>query len=124
MSDIEKQVDVKDTSSQRTPDSPIDHGVGDAAPYIDPVLEKHVLQKFDRWLLPQMMLLMLISNLDRSNIGKTTRERSLVIAHTNIHGQATLASSASRKTWGSKAPISTTSAPCSTRPTLYARFHG
>jgi hypothetical protein len=67
MSDVEMHADAKDTSSQ---ESPIDHGLGEAVPYIDPVLEKSVLQKFDKWLLPQMMLLMLISNLDRSNIGK------------------------------------------------------
>jgi hypothetical protein len=67
MSDAEKHADAKDTSSQ---ECPINHGLGEAVPYIDPVLEKAVLRKFDKWLLPQMMLLMLVSNLDRSNIGK------------------------------------------------------
>ena len=72
MADPEKQVHINESSGQQTPEAPSEHGVGETAPYIDPELEKRVLRKFDVWLLPQMMLLMLVSNLDRSNIGKLT----------------------------------------------------
>lgn len=69
MADLEKQVDVKESSSRRIPEASSEYGVGDSTPYIDPVLEKKVLRKFDKWLLPQMMLLVMVSFLDRSNIG-------------------------------------------------------
>ena len=39
-------------------------------PYIDPVLEKRVMRKFDYYVIPQMMLLVILAYLDRSNIGK------------------------------------------------------
>ncbi|KAF2168368.1 hypothetical protein M409DRAFT_53058 [Zasmidium cellare ATCC 36951] len=42
---------------------------GEQEIYIDPELEKRTLRKFDRWVLPQFMLLVLIAYLDRSNIG-------------------------------------------------------
>lgn len=38
--------------------------------YIDPVLEKRVLAKFDRWVLPQFAIMNLIVYIDRSNIGR------------------------------------------------------
>jgi hypothetical protein len=69
MTDIEKQADVKESPGHETPEGSSEHGVGDTIPYIDPVLEKQALRKFDKWLLPQMMLLVAISFLDRSNIG-------------------------------------------------------
>lgn len=37
--------------------------------YIDPVLEKRTLRKFDMYMMPQMMLLQIVSYLDRTNIG-------------------------------------------------------
>ncbi len=37
--------------------------------YIDPVMEKRVMSKFDRYMLPQFAVLLLISFLDRSNVG-------------------------------------------------------
>ncbi|EXJ91638.1 hypothetical protein A1O3_00188 [Capronia epimyces CBS 606.96] len=36
---------------------------------IDPVMEKRVIAKFDRWFLPQIFILNLIAYLDRSNVG-------------------------------------------------------
>lgn len=37
--------------------------------YIDPEKEKAVLQKFDKFLLPQAFLFILLNYLDRSNLG-------------------------------------------------------
>lgn len=68
MADLEKQAHVKE-SSQGPAEGTSEDGVGDVIPYIDPELEKKALRKFDKWLLPQMMLLVAISFLDRSNIG-------------------------------------------------------
>lgn len=42
---------------------------GETTPYIDPDLEKRTLRTFDLFVLPQMMILILIAYLDRSNIG-------------------------------------------------------
>lgn len=50
------------------PLSDSEHGEQDI--HIDPELEKRVLGKFDKLVLPQFMLLVLIAYLDRSNIGK------------------------------------------------------
>jgi hypothetical protein len=36
---------------------------------IDPVLERRVMRKFDMFVIPQMMLLVILAYLDRSNIG-------------------------------------------------------
>lgn len=38
--------------------------------FIDPDLEKRVMKKFDRFVLPQFAILVLIAYLDRSNIGR------------------------------------------------------
>ncbi len=38
--------------------------------YVDPVIEKQALSKFDKFLLPQMAIMVLIAYLDRSNIGR------------------------------------------------------
>jgi hypothetical protein len=37
--------------------------------FVDPVIEKRALSKFDKFLLPQIAILVLIAYLDRSNIG-------------------------------------------------------
>jgi len=37
--------------------------------YIDPELEQRVMRKFDKFVLPQFAILVLIAYLDRSNIG-------------------------------------------------------
>ena len=36
---------------------------------IDPVLERRVMRKFDMFVVPQMILLVILAYLDRSNIG-------------------------------------------------------
>lgn len=38
--------------------------------YIDPVLERKITRKFDMWVMPQFILIVILSYLDRSNIGK------------------------------------------------------
>ena len=40
---------------------------------IDPVAEKKLLRKLDLFLAPMMILFFLVSYLDRSNIGRTSR---------------------------------------------------
>ena len=118
MADVEKQVGVKESSGHRTPesDSPVEQAVGEAIPYIDPELEKKVLRKFDIWLLPQMMILVMISFLDRSNIGKTISPAIQIVASSQ-HVQGMRASLASRKASVFTGPNSTTSAPSSMPPT-------
>lgn len=37
---------------------------------VDPVLERRVIRKFDLLVMPQMVLLVILAYLDRSNIGK------------------------------------------------------
>lgn len=48
---------------------------------IDPELEKQALRRFDIFLLPQIAILIIISYLDRSNIGSciTLAKRPLII---------------------------------------------
>lgn len=38
--------------------------------YIDPVLEKEIMRKFDFFVLPQFAILNILSFLDRANVGK------------------------------------------------------
>lgn len=44
-------------------------GTGQYDVYIDPVAEKALLRKLDMWIVPPVMLLYLLSFLDRVNIG-------------------------------------------------------
>jgi hypothetical protein len=37
--------------------------------FVDPVVLKRVISKFDKFMMPQMAVLMIIAYLDRSNIG-------------------------------------------------------
>lgn len=39
--------------------------------YVDPLMERRVMSKFDRYVLPQFAILVLIAYLDRSNIGES-----------------------------------------------------
>jgi hypothetical protein len=64
---------MKDMQSKKTPvaertqSASPSPGVNDI--YIDPALEKRVMSKFDKYVLPQMSLLIILAYLDRSNIG-------------------------------------------------------
>jgi hypothetical protein len=40
---------------------------------IDPEFEHRTLRKFDKWLLPPLIVILLVAYLDRSNLGKFTR---------------------------------------------------
>lgn len=66
MMDTEKSLRVKNTS----PGDVSQADDGDF--YIDPELERAALRKFDVYVLPQMMLLVLVAYLDRSNIGTSS----------------------------------------------------
>lgn len=47
---------------------------------IDPAAEKRLVRKLDRWLSPMMVLVFLVSYLDRSNIGMIRKDHeSLVV---------------------------------------------
>ncbi|PGH09208.1 hypothetical protein AJ79_05737 [Helicocarpus griseus UAMH5409] len=58
--DIDVSENAKDTGSS-------DGGATEI--YIDPVLEQKVMRKFDIFVIPQMVLLVILAYLDRSNIG-------------------------------------------------------
>jgi hypothetical protein len=61
-----KQADVESNSPS------ISNGGSSDLPdevFIDPVMEKRITSKFDKFMMPQMALLMVIAYLDRSNIG-------------------------------------------------------
>lgn len=64
MEDVEKSVKFTDS-----PVGTLAPALGEAELFVDPELEKSTLRKFDRYVLPQMMVLVLIAYLDRSNIG-------------------------------------------------------
>ncbi len=70
MSDITKTVEMeKEGANVLTPRSVSLDAAIDNAIFIDPVLEKRTLAKYDKFVLPQMALLIIIAYLDRSNIG-------------------------------------------------------
>lgn len=50
--------------------SDINNSDVDITIFVDPVIEKRALAKFDKFLLPQISILVLIAYLDRSNIGR------------------------------------------------------
>lgn len=56
-------------SSLHVANAAILHGTSEAI-YIDPEKEKAVLRKFDKFLLPQAFLFILLNYLDRSNLGR------------------------------------------------------
>jgi hypothetical protein len=46
--------------------------------YIDPEEEKAVMRKFDRYLLPQAFIIILLNYLDRSNLGEYSQHPALM----------------------------------------------
>lgn len=68
--DEKKQVDSETKAGGETPLRSGDIALQDTDIYVDPELEKRVMRKFDRFILPQFAILMLIAYLDRSNIGE------------------------------------------------------
>lgn len=63
------QSNVKPPVESKTCDDQPPHNDGETLIYIDPEKEKGVLRKFDLLALPQFILLVILSYLDRTNIG-------------------------------------------------------
>ncbi|KAL6401151.1 high-affinity nicotinic acid transporter [Ilyonectria robusta] len=68
MSDLKERVSDSISAQGSNGDSP-DSGTGVSNVVIDPIVEKRTISKFDKFMMPQMAILMLIAYLDRSNIG-------------------------------------------------------
>ncbi|KAF7545218.1 hypothetical protein G7Z17_g9358 [Cylindrodendrum hubeiense] len=68
MSDLKESI-IDSSSAPASNDDSHDSSTGISAVIIDPVVEKRTISKFDKFMMPQMALLMLIAYLDRSNIG-------------------------------------------------------
>lgn len=68
MSDLKAHISDSVSAQGSNGDSP-DSGTGVSNVVIDPILEKRTISKFDKFMMPQMAILMLIAYLDRSNIG-------------------------------------------------------
>lgn len=67
-------MNTNDKEGQAVSAAPLsDSEQGESEIYVDPELEKRTLRKFDIYVLPQFMLLVLIAYLDRSNIGTGLR---------------------------------------------------
>lgn len=62
---------AESTSSLDEASNPAQDVSGTQSIYIDPAAEKAVLRKFDKFLLPQAFLFILLNYLDRSNLGKS-----------------------------------------------------
>lgn len=62
---MEKDLSTEEMGSER-PASPVE---ADQGIFVDPVIEKRALRKFDMVMMPQIVILVIISMLDRSNIG-------------------------------------------------------
>jgi hypothetical protein len=67
---VDTTTDHSKSGGSTSPKVPDDHDDDDAAVVVDPVLERRVLRKFDLLVCPQLGLLLLLCQLDRSNIGK------------------------------------------------------
>jgi MFS family permease len=57
------------SSASPTCETPVELAEGSGDIYVDPALERLMISKFDRYMMPQMALLVLLAYLDRSNIG-------------------------------------------------------
>lgn len=68
MDDI-KKADIESNSLSPSNDRSPDPQLASDEIYIDPIVEKRATAKFDKFMMPQMALLMVIAYLDRSNIG-------------------------------------------------------
>lgn len=68
MSDLKERASDSISAPGSNGDSP-DSGTGVSNVVIDPIVEKRTISKFDKFMMPQMAVLMLIAYLDRSNIG-------------------------------------------------------
>jgi hypothetical protein len=64
---------IASEKSTTGPDASSDNNVDASAVdiYIDPELERKVIRKFDRYVLPQFVVLVILGYLDRTNIGQS-----------------------------------------------------
>jgi len=67
--DVVQEETVQDGELEKAPPPPSYHGDDQEHHQIDPVLEKRVVRKLDRHIIPLVMTLYLLAFLDRSNIG-------------------------------------------------------
>lgn len=51
---------------------------------LDPELERRTLRKFDKWLLPPLLVILLLAYLDRSNLGRFIRTAKLSNPDTRV----------------------------------------
>lgn len=95
--------------------------------YIDPVLERRTMAKYDRFLLPQMAILIILAYLDRSNIGthSTTADGSYEYSLTTTHGLKAMRRSLDlRPVLDSKVTTSITCLLYSSSPMSSSKFRG
>lgn len=73
----------KDLELRAQPHDDSSINAGEISPE-DKAREQKVLSKFDKFVMPQMAILVLFAYLDRTNIGMYTLSESQPVAHTNI----------------------------------------
>jgi hypothetical protein len=71
----EKPKPAAESSSLPPCETAVELSEGSNDIYIDPALEKSIISKFDRYLMPTAALLVLLAYLDRSNIGMLASSR-------------------------------------------------
>ena len=120
-----KEVDIESNSLSASNGEHTNPQLGTSEIFIDPVVLKRVTSKFDKFMMPQMAVLMIIAYLDRSNIGllKLPFQVSPFKAQTNL-SKAMQKPSDSRRVWDLPAINSATSPLYSTQPTFYSKFRG
>lgn len=91
---------------------------------LDPEMEKSVLRRFDKFLLPQIALIIIIGYLDRSNIGRHSSHPQHSHGMFLSSGQEMLPSLAFQRTSTSREKNSITSSHCFTSLTLSSISHG
>lgn len=65
---------TEESANMKVPEESVDNMPGStdgtvAAIYIDPAKESKVVRKFDMFFMPQLVIIMILSYLDRTNIG-------------------------------------------------------
>jgi hypothetical protein len=120
-----KEVDIESNSLSASNGDHSNPQLGANEIFIDPVVLKRITSKFDKFMMPQMAVLMIIAYLDRSNIGlfQLPSWVSAFKSQTNLL-KAMQKPSDLRKVWDLPATNSATFLLYSTQPTSYSRFRG
>lgn len=92
--------------------------------YIDPKQEAAVLRKFDKYLLPQAFIIILLNYLDRSNLGTHLPYQSQSLIEMSLTAQATLEHLDLMRTLVLLETSSAISLPCSLSPTSCSKSRG